>query len=89
MSLVDLPLGVRASIEVYLISDKLGAEVCLALRNLPKFPTFDGDVDAHALITSLGLQGEFAQLAIQADDWRVMTPAEIVDYRADNQNEDD
>ncbi len=89
MSLVDLPPGVRASFEVYMVSDKLGAEVCLAVRNLPKFPTFPADVDARAVMTTLGLQESFAQLATQADDWRVMTPAEIVDYRADNQDEDD
>lgn len=87
MFLIDLPPGVRASFEVFMVSDQLGAEVCLAVRNMPKFPTFPKTVDAHVVMATLGLQAEFAQLAAQADDWRVMTPAEIADYRADNKDD--
>lgn len=81
MSLIKLPEGVEAAILVYIVDDA-GHQARVQVRGLTNFPT-EFDINAEALAKSVGFDLKMPT----GNVWRVMTRAEIKEYKADNPEE--
>lgn len=80
--LMKCPEGVELDLICYLTSDKTGLNVKISVKGLPAITSFKTVADAASLATAQGLT-KFA------DDWRMMTRAEIKTYKEEEDQEDD
>jgi hypothetical protein len=72
--------GLRYCIEIYLVSEATDAETCVTIRSPVPFPTIPPVTDVRTLMTAI-LSTDCGHLFEATDDWRLMTGAEIADYR--------
>lgn len=74
----QLPEGVEMSYDIYCTSDKEDIDIVVSLKGLKVMP--DGDVDTKDILKTLpeGI----------SDDWRVMSRAEITEYKANEKDEE-
>lgn len=81
--IIQAPEGVEIGLSFYFTSEETGLEVVGNMSGLPALTSFDGQADAAKLAEHFGLNSF-------ADDWRLMTRAEIADYkRREREGEDD
>lgn len=73
--------GVRYAIVVYIVSDRLNVETVLTLEAHSPFPEVTDRPDLQALMAHLACGETFDGLLQQADDWRLMSDAEIKSYK--------
>jgi hypothetical protein len=73
---IEAPEGVEIDIVVYLHSDYEDLDVAVGLHGLPALAPFKPTFNWSALLGSAG-----AALKDLADDWRVMSRAEIAAYK--------
>lgn len=74
--MINLPTGVRATLEVYITNgcDEMCVSLC-ALKSVPNLDEFQPDLPR--LLEAVGAPME----QFSDGTWRLMTDAEIVDYR--------
>jgi len=80
--IIHAPEGVEIDLAFYLTSDATGLEMVARIGGLPALTTFDGKTDANALAEKLSIQS-------LANDWRLMSRAEIADYKRREREGDD
>jgi hypothetical protein len=72
--IVQCPEGVEIDFVIYLTSESTGIDVRFALKGMPAFVGFEKACDPAALEVASGAS-RFAP------DWRMMTRAEIAEYK--------
>lgn len=84
----ELPEGVVATLDFYITSDSSGLEAVMSIKGLTVVPDFrlTPDLDALVLIKAAG--GVVETLREIADDWRMMTRAEVGDYNRRKREEE-
>lgn len=65
-----LPSGCRCTLTFYYTSDATGADVTIDLAHSPTIPE----------VEAINVEGGLKDLPPIADDWRVMTDAEVAKY---------
>lgn len=72
--------GIRYSISAYIISDSAGFETVVTIDSPVPLPPITGNANATAILASLGVDA-LNPVIRAADDWRLMTDAEIAQYK--------
>jgi hypothetical protein len=76
VTVILFPEGVEASLQVFLRSDKLDMDCRLTLSGMKSFVPPREDVNVPLLVKNAKLTA--------AEDWRLMTNAEIVAYKKEH-----
>jgi hypothetical protein len=73
--------GLRYGLSLYLTSDKLAADTVVTLEAFKPLPPIVAEPDLKTLLAAVGGNGALEQLFKSAHDWRVMSDAEIAQYK--------
>jgi len=83
--MTKLSEGVEIDIQVYMTSESSGIDIKIGLKGFPVVPEFnENQLDPMSFIKSIQKSMDTSKLEALATDWRMMTRAEIKEYKDAN-----